>query len=137
MTLAGATLYVIDSIEEHFNNEKVIISAFSLMSVVCEKSDMVKDTFLENDGLVMINNVFVNYSRNEDVLQEGAKLLIALCTDSNRSDLVANYGLLPDLINISQDEKYATDTRALVSKALSIVSSHSEAARHEMSLMAS
>ena len=132
---SGATLYVIDSIEEHFSNEEVIMSAFSLMSFVCQKSDVIRDTFLENDGLVMINNIFVNYPRNEDVLQEGTKLLTVLCNDSNRSDLVANYGLLPDLIKISKDQKYATDTRALVSKALSVISSHSEIARAEISLM--
>lgn len=132
---SGATLYVIDSIEEHFTNPQVIIHAFALMSVACSKSDTLRDVFIGNDGLVMINNVFVAFARNEDVLQEVATLLIAICNDQSRSDLVASYGLLPDLIKISKNEKYATDTRVAISRTLSVIASRSDVAKQEIELM--
>jgi len=131
----GGTLFAIDAIEEHFVNREVVLLGFEAMQLACIKADVVVDTFIENDGLIMINNVFVYHERDGDLLCSGSKLLSDLANNRDRAELITANGLLPNLVDVARDSKYDSRVRATMSKTLSRISSYSPVARKELEIL--
>lgn len=131
----GGTLFAIDAIEEHFMNREVVLLGFEAVQLACTKADVLIDTFIENDGLIMINNVFVFHERDEDLLCAGSKLLSDLANSRDRAELITANGLLPNLVDVARDSKYDSRVRAAMSKTLSRISSYSPVARKELEIL--
>ena len=122
---SGATLNIIDAIDEHIYNKDVVTNAFSAVESASYYSDEVKDTFFNYDGLEMIKNTIEMYNKNEDVLKAMCTFLVNACDSENRSDMVAEKGLLFDLVKLASSTKLSTPIKETVLLALSVISKHS------------
>lgn len=132
---SGATLNIIDAIDEHIYNKDVVTNAFSAVESASYYSDEVKDTFFNYDGLEMIKNTIEMYNKNEDVLKAMCTFLVNACDSENRSDMVAEKGLLFDLVKLASSTKLSTPIKETVLLALSVISKHSPLALQKLDLM--
>eukprot|EP00814_Leptocylindrus_danicus_P013422 CAMPEP_0116049644 /NCGR_PEP_ID=MMETSP0321-20121206/30280_1 /TAXON_ID=163516 /ORGANISM="Leptocylindrus danicus var. danicus, Strain B650" /LENGTH=388 /DNA_ID=CAMNT_0003532095 /DNA_START=165 /DNA_END=1331 /DNA_ORIENTATION=+ len=91
----SATLYVIDAIEEHFMDVTLIVEAINLMQKVCAQNDFIKDEYVGNDGVTLINRAFLTYCEsNPEIVQSGCQLLATICSDEKRTSSVEECGVV-------------------------------------------
>lgn len=134
----GAILYILDAIEEHFQDTDLLVEAFNLIQKVCAASDVIKDEFSGNDGVTLINRAFLTFCEsNPDVVQSGCRLLCTFCSDEKRTSSVEDCGVVSWCLRFLWCRSDSTGPEFLaaeqaVADLLAIFAKHSSSAKAEI-----